>query len=220
MECRRSYFDRFRLRLSKDELNKLNIAYNLAKDVHRDQTRESGERYFEHVRAVSIIIADLLGFYDVELHIIALLHDSIEDRLWFSSKVLELVFGRKVMLGIKLISKPRVGDKRFRFQNEQEILGYYHRKLKEGPLSVQIVKLADRLHNLKTLSACSRDKQIRKVRETIDNFTPILDRVQREYPEQGAILKNEFTKAINALSVDVRGIGVGVVLGIGNFDSK
>src|ERR1700689_1313481 len=75
---RESFFNRVAPDLSAMELKRLQVAYWFAKDVHREQQRDNGERYFEHVRSVALILMDR-GIRNIECLIIALIHDVMED---------------------------------------------------------------------------------------------------------------------------------------------
>jgi hypothetical protein len=195
-----SYQKRFKY-LSVELRRFLDSAYCLAKDVHRGQVRENGEPYFNHPRRVSIAMHDELGIKDVYMHIEALLHDAPEDRLWTSAPhILLKLFGPVVNSHLKILTKPKMNGPK-KFADKEALLDFYHGRLNKDncPLVPIIVKLVDRLDNLRTLGACPRSKQIRKVRETMRHYVPLFVRIEKRYPEQARILRREFAKAIGAI---------------------
>ena len=115
-----SFLRRFRLKVTPNDLKRLDLAYDVAKYGHRNQLRESGERYFEHVRSTAIILVDELGVYDVELIMAALLHDILEDSFLLKGERAEMVFGSRVARITKAVTKVSKDDPRFA-TNQQRI---------------------------------------------------------------------------------------------------
>ena len=158
---------------SGDERNMLLHAYDYAKAAHANQKRASGEPYFIHPCAVAEILVDL-GL-DPATIAAALLHDVIEDtpvteddiRREFGEEVLSLVSG--VTKLDKIV---------FKSQEEEEAENF--RKLfiaMAKDIRVIIIKLADRLHNMRSLNFLSKERQQRMARETLDIYTPIAGRL-------------------------------------------
>lgn len=156
-----------------DERNMLLHAYDYAKAAHANQKRASGEPYFIHPCAVAEILVDL-GL-DPATIAAALLHDVIEDtpvteddiRREFGEEVLSLVSG--VTKLDKIV---------FKSQEEEEAENF--RKLfiaMAKDIRVIIIKLADRLHNMRSLNFLSKERQQRMARETLDIYTPIAGRL-------------------------------------------
>ena len=156
-----------------DERNMLLHAYDYAKAAHANQKRASGEPYFIHPCAVAEILVDL-GL-DPATIAAALLHDVIEDtpvteddiRREFGEEVLSLVAG--VTKLDKIV---------FKSQEEEEAENF--RKLfiaMAKDIRVIIIKLADRLHNMRSLNFLSKERQQRMARETLDIYTPIAGRL-------------------------------------------
>ena len=147
-------------------------AYDTAKSAFRDQMRESGERYFEHLRAVALILVIYLRVRDVNIIAAALLHDIIEDIEGWDEDRIALKFNHTVAELVFWVSKPNVenyhGDKEERNRD-------YHRKLSIANRKAMQVKLADRLHNVITLWGTDEEKQRRKVRETQDFYLPLAE---------------------------------------------
>ena len=156
-----------------EERNMLLHAYDYAKAAHANQKRASGEPYFIHPCAVAEILVDL-GL-DPATIAAALLHDVIEDtpvteediRREFGEEVLSLVAG--VTKLDKIV---------FKSQEEEEAENF--RKLfiaMAKDIRVIIIKLADRLHNMRSLNFLSKERQQRMARETLDIYTPIAGRL-------------------------------------------
>jgi len=198
-ESRGSYLARFKTKISKEDLERRELAYDMAKDIHRDQVRESGERYFEHVRTVSVIAVDLFDIYSNDIHIPCLLHDSKEDRLIMSGRFLQFVFGAKIFKIIELVTKPNPADPLFKGRSKKELLDLYHKNLLKSSNKAKLVKLCDRLHNLLTLGECPPEKQKRKIMETVIHYEPMIQMISKHYPKEAKIFSATFKEAIEKL---------------------
>lgn len=106
-EDHNSFIERFRLKATPDEIERINFAYDMAKYGHRNQSRDSGERYFEHLRATAIILVDELGITDTEIIIAGLLHDMLEDNFLLNPERIKLTFGERVSMLVTTVSKPK-----------------------------------------------------------------------------------------------------------------
>lgn len=135
-------------------------AYRVAKRDFKNKWRDSGARYFEHLRAVALILLEYLEVRDYQLIVAALLHDIVEDTDWSIEMVRE-EFGDEVALLIEFLSMPKN-----EFFSKEEAEHAYHARLENAPRSVLLIKLADRLHNLLTLCYRPREKQVAKIKET------------------------------------------------------
>ena len=157
--------------LLKRELENIQTAYLFAKYGHRGQQRHNGVRYFEHPRAVAeIVIKELRLKNDWRIIVLALLHDILEDSWLLTEYRLERNFGRKVALWVKLLTKqPKDG---------------YHERLKQAPWQVLLIKLCDRLHNLRTLEHCDEAKQRKQVLETCELYLPLADILIARLPKR------------------------------------
>ncbi len=148
-------------------------AYEFSEKMHAEQRRKSGEPYFTHPLNVALIIAQLK--LDVETIATALLHDVVEDtsasldevRAMFGAEVAELVDG------VTKVS-------RITFQSREEKQAENFRKMviaMARDIRVVLIKLADRLHNMRTLSHLASDRQEEIARETIEIYAPIAHRL-------------------------------------------
>jgi len=192
-----SFLKRFKLKVTPTDLKRLDMAYDVAKYGHRNQFRESGERYFEHVRGTAIILVDELEVYDVELVMSALLHDMLEDSFLLKGDRTEMIFGARVAYITATVSKPAKDDPRF--STAKQRLLFYHQQIKNGNWEVKLVKLADRLHNLRALMSCSLDKQRRKLAETKKIYLPLIRDISGEYSEAAEKLETAFRQALTQL---------------------
>lgn len=169
-ENRESFFRRIALFFPKSDPRYKAIvrAYNYAKDAFRGIEREDGSRYFEHLRAVALILIDYVRVKDYELIIAALLHDIVEDvPSWTVERVRE-DFGDRVAFLVDYVTKPSKAE----YENKSERERVYHFRFRSAPRAVILLKLADRLHNLMTLASCSKEKRLRKLAETKKYYLP------------------------------------------------
>lgn len=188
-----SFIKRFKLKITPAELEKLDFAYVIAKYGHRNQLRESGERYFEHPRATAIILADELGITDIELIIAALLHDMLEDSFLLTPWRIKLIFGDRVSSLVSAMTKPNKNDARFNSDGERN--SFYFQQLKKAGSDAKILKLADRLHNLRTLDSCLLEKRQRKAKEVKIFSLPLLNDIKEEYPKIAGYLSEKIKAA-------------------------
>lgn len=162
-------------------------AYDFAKDAFRDKEREGGDRYFEHLRAVAIIIIDYLRVKDPVVIIAALLHDIVEDVSSWTIGRVRIEFGDEVALLVDYLSKPAI--KECFTAEESKVI--YHNRFQNAPREFFFIKLADRLHNLLTMWNMSEDRKERKIEETKKHYLP--------YAERHIILIHETEEAIKRL---------------------
>ena len=148
-------------------------AYDFARDAHRNQKRASGEPYFIHPCAVAEILIDL-GL-DAETIAGALLHDVIEDTP-VTEEVVRREFGEGVLTLVSGVTK--LDKIVFKSQEEEEAENF--RKIfiaMAKDIRVIIIKLADRLHNMRSLNFLSKERQQKMARETLDIYAPIAGRL-------------------------------------------
>ena len=152
-------------------------AYAYGAKMHEGQTRKSGEPYFTHPVAVAAILTEQL--LDDATIITALLHDTIEDTKSTYSEVAEL-FGPDIAELVDGVTKLT----NLQLSNTGSQQAENFRKLfmaMSKDLRVILVKLADRLHNMRTIKSMSPDKQARKARETMEIFAPLAGRMGMQW---------------------------------------
>ena len=155
----------------KADLRPVQRAYEIAEAAHEGQRRRSGEPYITHPLAVTTILAEL-GM-DTTTLVAALLHDTVEDTPTTLSGVRE-EFGEDVahlVDGVTKLDKVKYGE-----SAEAETIRKMVVAMARDP-RVLVIKLADRLHNMRTLRFLPPDKQERKARETLEIFAPLAHRL-------------------------------------------
>lgn len=148
-------------------------AYNYAEEMHRGQKRASGEPYFTHPCAVAEILVDL-GL-DAPSVAAAFLHDLIEDTAATEEDILKR-FGKEILTLVDGVTKL---DK-IKYQTHEEEDAENFRKIfvaMANDVRVIIIKLADRLHNMRSLNFLSIERQQRIAKETLEIFTPLAGRL-------------------------------------------
>lgn len=160
--------------MDPDSIEKIARAYRFAADYHRDQRRRSGEPYINHPVEVALILAKDLRM-DEDTICAALLHDTVEDtsasldqlKGLFGETVADLVDGVTKLTNVKVASM----DEKQAWNLRKMFLAMSH------DIRVVIIKLADRLHNMRTLAALPPDRRLFKARETMDVYAPLADRL-------------------------------------------
>lgn len=148
-------------------------AYQFAKAHHGDQCRKSGEPYIIHPLQVAYILADLE--LDDSTVCAALLHDVVEDTD-VTMEDLSKEFGKEIAELVDGVTK--LGKLQYTSQEEQQVEDYRKMFLAMGKdIRVILIKLADRLHNMRTLKFLSRDRQIANAKETLDLYAPLANRL-------------------------------------------
>ena len=163
-----------------DDTSLIEKAYHLAAKAHENQVRKSGEPYIIHPLCVAIVLADLE--MDKETIAAGLLHDVIEDTIMTEAEITEQ-FGKDVALLVDGVTKLEQlqfssdGDKALdRFEMQAENLRKMFLAMAKD-IRVIIIKLADRLHNMRTLKYKSPESQQRIARETMEIYSPIAQRL-------------------------------------------
>ena len=170
----------FRRRHPKEPVTLVNRAYEMARVAHVNQSRSSGEAYINHPIAVARIVADI-GLDDVSLAA-ALLHDAVEDTEITLDDV-HANFGPDVAALVDGVTKLD----RIRFDSREEQQAATMRKMLVAmarDMRVLVIKLADRLHNMRTLAGVPPDKQQRVAQETLDIYAPLANRLGMQEMKQ------------------------------------
>jgi GTP pyrophosphokinase len=155
------------------DLSKVNEAYKLAREAHEGQRRVSGEPYVSHPLAVAQILAEL-GLDPITAQA-ALLHDVPEDTD-YSLDDLEERFGSEVVKLVDGVTKLSKFSPRTHEQQQAENIRKMFLAMAED-IRVVLIKLADRLHNMRTLSALPIEKQQRIARQTAEIYAPLAERL-------------------------------------------
>src|SRR5918993_5415542 len=164
--------DRFGYLKPKD-VARLAEAYRFSEAAHAGQTRQSGDPYISHPLAVAEILAD--WHLDGQTLVAALLHDVTEDTAVTKDEISD-TFGRPVADLVDGVSKLD----RIEFQSAEHVQAENFRKMllaMARDVRVILIKLADRLHNMRTLDAVSPAKRRRVARETLEIYAPIANRL-------------------------------------------
>lgn len=159
--------------LTSDQIEEVRRAYEFGADAHQDQTRLSGEPYIQHPLAVAGILAEM--HMDHETLVAAMLHDVIEDTETGKERI-SAEFGEDVARLVDGVSKLT----QMEFETYAEEQAQNFRKMlmaMTSDIRVILVKLADRLHNMRTIGALPLDKRRRIARETLDIYAPIAQRL-------------------------------------------
>ncbi|MBR5421503.1 MAG: bifunctional (p)ppGpp synthetase/guanosine-3',5'-bis(diphosphate) 3'-pyrophosphohydrolase [Lachnospiraceae bacterium] len=157
-----------------DDISLIEKAYATARELHKDQKRKSGEPYIIHPICVAIILADME--MDKETIAAGILHDVVEDTVMTNEELTE-AFGADVALlvdGVTKLSQIQYSSDKLDVQAEN-LRKMFLAMAKD--IRVIMIKLADRLHNMRTLSHMRPEKQQEKARETIDIYAPIAQRL-------------------------------------------
>ena len=155
------------------DTDRIMAAYKVAEEAHKDQRRRSGEPYISHPVAVAIILVGL-GM-DTDTLVAALLHDVVEDTATTSDSI-EKQFGKDVALMVDGVTK--LGQVPFSTREEQQAENVRKMLLAMAQdVRVIIIKLADRLHNMRTLESMPPQKQRDKSLETMEVYAPLAHRL-------------------------------------------
>ena len=148
-------------------------AYNLANEKHKNQKRSSGEPYIIHPLNVAYILAGI-GLDESTL-CAALLHDVVEDTD-LTNKDLSEMFGEEIAQMVEGVTK--LSTIQFATVEEKQVENYRRMFLAMGKdIRVILIKLADRLHNMRTLKYLTRERQIANAKETLDLYAPLANRL-------------------------------------------
>ena len=156
------------------DITMIQKAYETAREAHKDQKRKSGEPYIIHPLCVAIILADLE--LDKETIVAGLLHDAVEDT-WMTCDEITREFGPEVALLVDGVTK--IGQLSYS-KDKVELQAESLRKMflaMAKDIRVILIKLADRLHNMRTLNYMTPEKQREKAQETLDIYAPLAHRL-------------------------------------------
>ena len=155
------------------DLSVLEKAFNIADSMHKDQKRKSGEPFVIHPVAVATMLADM--DMDMPSIVAGMLHDVIEDTPVTTDEMREM-FGEEITYLVDGVTKL----KRIPYSTKEELQAENLRKMflsMASDIRVIVIKLVDRLHNMRTLQYMNTDSQITKARETLEIYTPLAHRL-------------------------------------------
>ncbi len=183
---REEYMAEIEALFSHEDAQYIFDAYQMAKYGHgyKNQKRDNGRRYFDHPREVSLIYFREFGGRRKEGIAGALLHDIDEDTFLFTTSSLERMFGNEFATNNRLLTK-------------RPQKGYLDRMLQYGNVTVWLIKLADMLHNTRTLVDCPVAKRIRKIAEMKTNVSRLLDAVVSALSDEGISLVKKIESLFN-----------------------
>jgi len=216
------------LHLTDKDVDMIKKAYVYSAKVHSGQKRSSGEPYLSHPLEVSGIIAQMK--LDVSSIITGLLHDTVEDTLATSEEI-ESMFGKEIASLVEGVTK--IGQLPYTSKIERQAEGF--RKLilaTAKDIRVVLIKLADRLHNMRTLEHLSADRKKRIASETFDIYAPMSHRLGINWvtteledlsfrylnPDEYKILSKQITKKRKAWEAHVEDAKVILAEKLSEFD--
>src|SRR6056297_1279480 len=165
--------DKIKLYMDNPDLAMVEKAYKYADDAHDEQYRVSGEPFVEHPLGVAIILADLE--LDIVSIVASLLHDVVEDT-GISSEEIEREFGAEVAHIVDGVTKLTRMQFKTKADQQAESLRKMFVAMAED-IRVVLIKLADRLHNMRTLNYLKKEKRIEKSQETLEIYAPLAHRL-------------------------------------------
>lgn len=183
-----------------ESIEVIDEAYALSYIIFYNIKRDSGKPYFEHLVKVSQILIDECKINDPEMIIAALFHDAIEDSVVYGNTSLPIsvwrgqayprlskTFDSNVAKMVITLTRPQVNG--VDIKDDKAAHDIYISKLQETEdFRIILIKMADRLHNLRTLSGTSPEKQSRVVKETKEIYFPLFKRMQDSFREKSAYL--------------------------------
>ncbi len=171
--------DRFRKDTSKPNTDTIISAFEFASRVHKAQTRKSGDPYIMHPTEVAVILADFQ--LDVPVIAAALMHDVLEDAddpAEEARKIRE-EFGEEILILVQGVTKLSELEKDFQPTESDEQVDNMAKMIMAMAKDIRVIliKMADRLHNMRTLQYLKPDKQCRIAKETLNFFAPLAHRL-------------------------------------------
>jgi len=188
--------------LKDEDVSRVETAYRFAAEAHRGQMRKNGEFYIVHPIAVASVVAD--WHLDAQALCAALLHDVVEDSSISKADIAEK-FGQPTAQLVDSLSK--LDKLKFRNREEAQAANFYKMLLAmSSDLRVILIKLADRLHNMRTLFVMRPDKRRRISGETLEIFAPIarrlgLDGIFQELEDLSFVNKHPWRHRVLARAV-------------------
>lgn len=208
-EIGREEFQRLlELKMTPDNFDLVMDAYNFVKRGHATQKRDVGERYFEHPKRVALILIREWNIYDHEMIIAALLHDIVEDTYLFGSEEvaferIQRHFTKRVAELVHFVTKQKVP-----YEQRNERNCSYFERIQHASREPRLLKLADRLDNIRDLTSWLPERKLRYVEETeiycfpmvqsllLELSQPMAQSIQRLYDEM-SIICQQIRQSVN-----------------------
>jgi len=190
---------------------KIEFAYDLAKDIHRPQFRKDGTTpFFDHPRGAAIILLDEVGVKAPTIIIAALLHDAVEDSVVFGNydgvaynewirmarSRITPYFGERVANLVIALTKPKVDGKEIK--DKEQAMEIYFRNLSSNPDAL-LIKMADRLHNLRDIKGLTIEEKKKLVEETRERYFGLFENAKQRYPKETEYLLSKMLEAIDKI---------------------
>ena len=168
--------EKFRARYAPEQAELFEKALRFAEDAHHNQRRESGEPYIIHPVAVADIVMNM-GM-DAASVTAAVLHDAVEDGVDVTIEDVQKQFGEEIAHLVDGVTKLTISGKQTYITKKQEQAENLRKLFLAiaADVRVVIIKLADRLHNMRTLAYCNPYKRMRKAKETLEVYAPLAHR--------------------------------------------
>lgn len=188
------------------ELSDIQLAYGASQAAFRGaKPRASGDSAFSHSRETAIILLKA-GVKDSGTIVLGLFHDVDEDTDYFrrlgsfgrdSWDIIATAFSsQEIPWGLDFLTEP---DRDILGLTKEQAENLYHQRFIGLSERVLLVKMADRLHNLRTLQAMPIEKQRKKVEETVNVYFPLFRNVVKAFPKEGGVIMEEIKKTITEL---------------------
>lgn len=177
---RQEFFKKVHATFAVKEIPCLVKAYWFAKNVHRNQKRDGGERYFEHCRRVACFLIDH-GETSAEEITIALIHDCVEDG-FIPDGIIQSLFGEEVANAVAILSKVTTvsGKSTGVVQKKRKSDEEYFRGIRDASTMIRRIKLADRLDNIKSMQEWDKERRQKYIIETETYILPIARTTDKE----------------------------------------
>lgn len=166
--------------------NKIMFAYTQSKYGHRNQWRKNMVRYFEHCKSVALIIMLEFKVFLINPIIVALLHDIIEDSFILTRRFVRKIFGYSILYGLNIITKKKGENYYSGIMNVQKKFWW-----------IILVKLADRLHNIRNILHMSKKFMLRQLRETENIYPNLLEVFEEKVPARFSHLPDYIRKEMD-----------------------
>lgn len=177
---RDKFFETIDKKVGLEDREQIEWAYALAKQFHREQKRDAGVRYFEHCRDVVLNLVKY-GPTNPDEIVVGFLHDIYEDQ-FVPRGMIKRLFGHEVNEALKILSHEKPFYKSHgKIEKTPEGRKEYFISIGQSSVLVRRVKLADRLNNMETLQFCTKEKQLRKLKETREYILPMAKETDKRF---------------------------------------